>query len=62
MVLGCGKQGHKIKSEDLPTDHQIVRVKRRNMIWVVDINEEENEYDHANNEDEQENLEKKRIK
>ena len=49
IISGNGKQGYKIKFDDLTSDDQIVYVKRRNIITVVDENEEEKEYDHENN-------------
>ena len=41
IISGSGKQGNKVKFDDLPSDDQIVYVKRRNVITVVDLTEEE---------------------
>ena len=44
---GNGKYGCNIKSNDLPIDHQEAYVRRINSIIVVNIYEEEIEYDHT---------------
>ena len=46
IVSGNGKSGYQIRFDDLPSGKQIVYVKRRNIISVVDRGEEEKEYDH----------------
>ena len=48
IVSGNGKQGYQIKFDDLPAGNQEVYVCWRNIITVVEIGEEEVEYDHAN--------------
>ena len=48
IASGNGKQGYKIKFDDLSAGNQEVYVRRRNIITVVGIGEEEVECDHAN--------------
>ena len=48
ITSGNGKQGYQIKFDDLPAGNQEVYVRRRNIITVVEIGEEEVECDHSN--------------
>ena len=48
IISGSGKEGCKIQFDDLPSDNQIVYVKRRNAITVADPAEEEEEHDYEN--------------
>ena len=41
IISGNGKQGYNIKFDDLPADDQVVYVRRRNIIVVVEEGEEE---------------------
>ena len=48
MISEIRKQGYEVKFDDLPSDDQIVYVKRRGIASVVDLTEEEEECDHEN--------------
>ena len=48
IISGSGKQGYNIRFDDLPADDQIVYVRRRNIITVIEEGEEEVECDHEN--------------
>jgi len=48
IISGNGKQGYNIKFDDLPADDQMVYVRQRNIIVVIEEGEEEVEYNHAN--------------
>ena len=48
IMSGNGKQGYNIKFDDLPADDQMVYVRRRNIIVVIEEGEEEVECDHVN--------------
>ena len=48
IISGSGKEGCKIQFDDLPSDNQIVHVKKRNAITVADPAEEEEEHDYEN--------------
>ena len=46
ILSGTESTGYKIRFDGLPTNHHVVFVKRRPIIEVIDVNEEEKEYDH----------------
>ena len=48
IISGNGKQGYNIKFDDLPAEDQMVYVRRRNIIVVIEEGEEEVECDHVN--------------
>ena len=48
MISEIRKQGYEVKFDDLPSDDQIVYVKRGNVTTVVDPIEEEEDHDHEN--------------
>ena len=48
IISGNGKQGYNIKFDDLPAEDQMVYVRRRNIIVVLEEGEEEVECDHVN--------------
>ena len=45
VISGSGKQGYSIRFDDLPTDHQDVYIKRRQLLTVLEPTEDEIEYD-----------------
>ena len=47
IISGNGKQGYNIKFDDFPADDQVVYVRRRNIIVVVEEGEEEVECDNV---------------
>jgi hypothetical protein len=46
VLSGSGRQGYMILFDDLPAGNQQVTIRRRNIMTVVQGNEEEHEYDH----------------
>jgi hypothetical protein len=46
VQLGSGKQGYNILFDDLPAGNQEVRIRRHNIMTVVQEEEEEQEHDH----------------
>jgi hypothetical protein len=48
ILSGSGKEGYKIRFDDLPAGHQDVMIKRRILITVLEDGEEEKEHDHIN--------------
>ena len=47
IISGNGNQGYNIKFDDLPADDQVVYIRRRNIIVVVEEGEEEVDCDHV---------------
>ena len=47
IISGSGKQGYRIKLDDLPANDNIVYVKCRTIVKLVDVGEEEVECDHV---------------
>jgi hypothetical protein len=48
ILSGSGKEGYRIRFDDLPAAHQDVTIKRRILITVLEEGKEEKEHDHVN--------------